>query len=77
MLKSFPQHIIRTSRLFGMVQRYRKPMDMLLSRRFRTIFLQAIPQLEERSPVLGQALEKLGVPSDSQGPTLAKAFCLV
>lgn len=45
---------------------YSKPVDMLLSGKYRSIFLQAVPQLEEESPELRQALKSLGVPTDPQ-----------
>ncbi len=45
---------------------YSKPGDILLGNKYRSIFLQAVPQLEEASPALRQALKSLGVPSDPQ-----------
>ncbi len=45
---------------------YSRPIDMLLNRKYRKFFLQAVPCLEEESPVLQQALKLLGVPSDPQ-----------
>lgn len=44
---------------------YSKSIDILLSRRYRQIFLDAVPQLEV-SQALGRALKALGVPSDPQ-----------
>ncbi|HEU5376629.1 MAG TPA: DUF3883 domain-containing protein [Ktedonobacteraceae bacterium] len=46
---------------------YSRPIDMLLNRKYRKIFLQAVPCFEEEgSPVLQQAFKLLGVPSDPQ-----------
>ena len=45
---------------------YSKPGDILLGSKYRSIFLQAVPLLEEASPVLRQALRSLGVPSEPQ-----------
>ncbi len=53
---------------------YSKPADMLLSRKYHSIFLQSIPQLEEASPTLRQALKSLGVSSDPQPQHWQKLF---
>ena len=44
---------------------YSKSIDVLLSRKYRQIFLDAVPQLEV-SQALERALKALGVPSDPQ-----------
>ncbi len=53
---------------------YSKPRDILLSNRYRTIFLQAVPQLGEASLALRQALKSLGVPSGPQPQHWQKLF---
>ncbi|HVB25626.1 MAG TPA: DUF3883 domain-containing protein [Ktedonobacteraceae bacterium] len=54
--------------------RYSKPMDILLSRKYHSIFLQAVPLLDEASPALSQALRSLGVPSEPQTQHWQKLF---
>lgn len=53
---------------------YSKPGDILLGNKYRSIFLQAVPQLEEASPELRQALKSLGVPTDPQPQHWQKLF---
>lgn len=54
---------------------YSKPGDILLGNKYyRSIFLQAIPLLEEASPALRQALKSLGVPSEPQPQHWQKLF---
>jgi hypothetical protein len=53
---------------------YSKPEDILLGNKYRSIFLQAIPLLEEPTPTLRQALRSLGVPSEPQPQHWQKLF---
>lgn len=53
---------------------YSRPGDILLGNKYRSIFLQAIPILEEPSPALRQALKSLGVPSEPQHQHWQKLF---
>src|SRR5947209_12982694 len=53
---------------------FSKPGDILLGNKYRSIFLKAVPLLEEASPALHQALKSLGVPSEPQPQHWRKLF---
>jgi hypothetical protein len=53
---------------------YSKPEDILLGSKYRSIFLQAIPVLEEPSLRMRQALKSLGVPFEPQPQHWLKLF---